>query len=86
VPVLGAFLQSADDQQVHLVNTFFKQLDFRRFQVNLREPIAMDDPTKIPQLDEYGEEMGGKILNDQMDASQDQLPPRAPDRKGVLQP
>jgi hypothetical protein len=32
-PILGAFLQSADDQQVHLVRTFFEQLDFRRFQV-----------------------------------------------------
>ena len=66
-PVLGAFLQSADDQQVHLVDTFFRQLDFRRFQVDLREPIAMDDFAKIPQLAEYGEELGRKILNDETD-------------------
>jgi len=67
VPVLGAFLQSADDQQVHLVDTFFEQLDFRRFQVDLREPIAMDDVSKIPQLTAYGDELGRKILNDETD-------------------
>ena len=66
-PVLGAFLQSADDQQVRLVRTFFEQLDFRRFQVDLREPIEMDDPSKIPQLTAYGEELGRKILNDETD-------------------
>ncbi|MGC9399258.1 MAG: patatin-like phospholipase family protein [Anaerolineae bacterium] len=66
-PILGAFLRSADDQQVHLVDTFFEQLDFRRFQVDLREPIAMDDPSKIPVLTAYGEELGHKILNDQVD-------------------
>jgi hypothetical protein len=66
-PVLGAFLQSADDQQVHLVDTFFDQLDFRRFQVNLREPIEMDDPKAIPELTAYGDELGRKILNDETD-------------------
>ncbi len=66
-PVLGAFLHSADDQQVHLVDTFFEELDFRRFQVNLREPIEMDDPGKIPLLVEYGEELGHMILNDELD-------------------
>ncbi|MCK4824113.1 hypothetical protein KA005_50635, partial [bacterium] len=65
--VLGAFLQSADDQQVHLVRTFFEQLDFRRFQVDLREPIEMDDPSRIPQLTAYGEELGRKVLNDEID-------------------
>lgn len=66
-PVLGAFQQSADDQQVHLVDTFFEELDFRRFQVDLGQPIAMDDPTKIPRLTVYGEELGRKILNDMTD-------------------
>jgi len=65
--VLGVFLQSADDQQVHLVRTFFEQLDFRRFQVDLREPIAMDDPSKIPELTAYEDELGRKILNDETD-------------------
>jgi hypothetical protein len=66
-PVLGAFLRSADDQQVHLVDTFFEQLDFRRFQVDLREHIAMDDFTKVSDLTVYGTELGQKILNDETD-------------------
>jgi hypothetical protein len=68
-PVLGAFLTSADDQQVHLVKTFFTRLDFRRFQVDLQEKIEMDDPTQIPRLVEYGEQMGNMILNDQLDGA-----------------
>jgi len=68
-PVLGAFLSSADDQQVHLVKTFFTKLDFRRFQVELQEKIEMDDPTQIPRLVEYGEQMGNMILNDQLDGA-----------------
>jgi hypothetical protein len=67
VPILGAFQQSADDQQVHLVDTFFEQLDFRRFQVDLREPIQMDDISKLPELTAYGDELGRMVLNDQMD-------------------
>lgn len=63
-PVLGAFLQSADDQQVHLVATFFNQIDFRRFQVNLAQSIAMDDASKVARLTAYGEELGRKILQD----------------------
>jgi hypothetical protein len=66
-PILGAFLQSTDDQQVHVVDTFFEQLDFRRFQVDLRQPIQIDDPRQIPQLTVYGEELGRKILNDETD-------------------
>jgi predicted acylesterase/phospholipase RssA len=66
-PVLGAFMQSADDQQVHLVRTLFDGLDFRRFQVDLKQPIQMDDPTKIPELTAYGDELGRKILNDETD-------------------
>lgn len=73
-PVLGAFLNSADDQQVHLVKTFFDQLDFRRFQVDLQQPIEMDDPEKIPQLSAYGEEMGRMILNDMIDRSMKIIP------------
>jgi hypothetical protein len=69
-PALGAFLQSADDQQVHLVQTFFEDLDFRRFQVNLRQPIEMDDPSKVEVLSGYGEELGNMILNDLTDSAQ----------------
>ena len=74
-PMFDAFLISAGDQQVHFVRNFFPSLDFRRFQVNLREPIAMDDPQTIPELVEYGEEMGKMILNDQYDQIQYTKPP-----------
>ncbi len=73
-PILGAFLQSADDQQVNLVETFFKKLDFRRFQIDLREPIEMDDPAKIPELSAYGIRMGRMILADRIDPVQKRLP------------
>lgn len=66
-PALGAFQQSADDQQVHLVETFFPKLDFRRFQVDLKQPIDLDDVSKIPRLAVYGEELGRMILNDMTD-------------------
>jgi len=66
-PILGAFMQSADDQQVHLVETFFRSLDFRRFQVDLDAPIAMDDPGALPRLATYGEQLGRKIINDETD-------------------
>jgi hypothetical protein len=68
-PILGAFLASSNDQQVHLVDTFFQDLDFRRFQVDLREPIAMDDPTAIPELTAYGDELGMKLIGDDLDWS-----------------
>jgi len=73
-PILGAFLQSADDQQVNLVKTFFTNLDFRRFQVDLKESIGMDDPSKIPQLSDYGEQMGKMILNDVLDKAMAVVP------------
>jgi hypothetical protein len=66
-PVIGAFMQTADDQQVHLVKTFFEKLDFRRFQVDFREPVKSDDPRDIPKLAEYGEELARKILSDETD-------------------
>ncbi|MBC7235295.1 MAG: hypothetical protein H5T69_05595, partial [Chloroflexi bacterium] len=66
-PVLDAFLQSADAQQVHLVDTFFQGLDFRRFQIDLHEAIDMDDPLKIPELTAYGEALGRKIIADEYD-------------------
>jgi hypothetical protein len=66
-PTLGAFLSSADDQQVHLVDTFFEALDFRRFQVNMKDPIEMDDTSQMDTLIEYGQQMGQMILNDMYD-------------------
>jgi predicted acylesterase/phospholipase RssA len=68
-PTLDAFLTSAGDQQVHLVETFFQGLDFRRFQVDLKESLPLDDPRQIPRLEEYGEMMGKKILADQVDSA-----------------
>jgi len=76
-PIFGAFLQSAYDQQVHLVDSFFKELDFRRFQVNLREPIEMDDVSALDRLVAYGVRMGRMILNDQTDVVQDLIPKKA---------
>jgi len=69
-PMLGAFLSCADDQQVHVVETLFKDLDFRRYQVDLKETIPMDDPRQIPKLVEYGEQMGKMILGNQNDRAQ----------------
>ncbi|MDF1512623.1 MAG: patatin-like phospholipase family protein [Anaerolineae bacterium] len=77
-PLLGAFMQSADDQQVHLVNTFFKTVDFRRFQVDMRQNIEMDDISAIPQLEVYGEILGSKILNDEVDKVLNMTALRAP--------
>jgi hypothetical protein len=68
-PTLDAFLASAADQQVHLVENFFPDLDFRRFQVDLNEAIPLDDPRQIPALEKYGEIMGQKMLADQVDSS-----------------
>ena len=77
-PVLGAFLQSSDDQQVHLVETFFEDLDFRRFQVDLKEPYPMDEPGKIPELTSYGDQLGEMILSDQVDQAMLIQPKKAP--------
>lgn len=76
-PMFGAFLQSAYDQQVHLVDTFFKEIDFRRFQVNLREPIDMDNVAQMDKLLTYGVELGEMVLNDELDQAQGILPKRA---------
>jgi len=67
---LGVFQQSAHDQQVHLVETFFKQLDFRRFQIDLRENIEMDDVHQIDRLVAYGVRLGRMILSDKFDRAQ----------------
>jgi len=69
--VFGVFTQSAYDQQVHLVKTYFKDLDFRRFQINLREPIEMDDTHRIDHLIAYGSRLGRMILNDKVDRAQE---------------
>lgn len=77
-PVLGAFQSSADDQQVHLTKTFFPELDFRRFQIDLDKPYPMDDPANIPALTEFGDRLGEMILADQLDGALGILPKLAP--------
>jgi patatin-like phospholipase/acyl hydrolase len=64
-PVLGAFQHSAILLQVRLVKTFFRELDFRRFQVPLDEVIKMDDMDKLDRIEEYGERLWKKIFNDE---------------------
>ena len=66
----NVFSQSAYDQQVHLVETWFEALDFRRFQINLREPIEMDSTGQMDQLSAYGARLGRMILTDQFDPAQ----------------
>ncbi len=78
MPMFGAFLQCANDQQVHLVKTFFQGLDFRRFQIDLARPIAMDDVAAIPDLLAYGDALGRKILNDDVDSAMAIHPSQAP--------
>lgn len=68
--IFGVFLQSAYDQQVNLVETYFKELDFRRFQIDLSEPIAMDDTSRVNQLVGYGNRLGQMILDNKVDRSQ----------------
>jgi hypothetical protein len=75
-PLLDGFAHSADDQQVHLVDSFFDKLDFRRFQVDMEGPIGLDDPRQIPALIKYGEKMGYRILNDRLDRAHKISPAR----------
>lgn len=70
-PVLGAFGQSSDDQQIQLTGTLFPGLDFRRFQVDMQENIGMDAADKIPELITYGDALWQRMLNDQVEAIPD---------------
>ncbi len=78
-PVLDSFTQSAQDQQVHLVENFFPALDFRRFQVDLAQPIAMDAVDQMARMAVYGDELGRMLLNDRVDRAQGITPKRIPD-------
>ena len=83
MPMLGAFLQSAYDQQVHLVDTYFPELDFRRFQVDLEQPIEMDAADQVDRLAGYGVRLGRMILNDAVDRAQGVSPKLAPEKDGL---
>ena len=52
-----------------MVETFFEGLDFRRFQVDLDEEIAMDDPGAFSRLTHYGDRMASRLLRDQFDSA-----------------
>lgn len=65
-PILGAFLSDASDQQVRVVQKFFKEMDFRRFQIDI-EHVPLDDPSKINLLIEYGNKLGQMIIDDKTD-------------------
>jgi len=66
-PLVDSFLADANDQQVRVVRQFFPDLDFRRFQVQLEPPIAIDDPAAIPKLTELGKRLADKIWHDDVD-------------------
>ncbi len=68
--VINLFSQSAYDQQVHLVETAYDKLDFRRFQIDLRESIQMDDAGQMDRLVAYGARLGRMMLKDQYDTAQ----------------
>jgi predicted acylesterase/phospholipase RssA len=75
-PTVETFLHDANLQQIRLVRHFFAEapaarlrnaaagLDFRRYNVNLTEPIDMDDPSQLPALTTYGDILGQMILDD----------------------
>ncbi len=83
-PILDAFLSSASDQQVRVVETFFKKLDFRRYQVDIDGPFPMDDVSCVPELIEYGTQMGNMILNDELDRAQ-RIAPATPRQESAKQ-
>jgi hypothetical protein len=67
---------------VHLVETFFSTIDFRRFQVDLRENIGMDNVRQMDRLLAYGERLGRMVINDKFDRSMGVVIKRASDYEG----
>jgi patatin-like phospholipase/acyl hydrolase len=61
-PIIESFISEADRQQVHVVENHFPGLDFRRYQVLLREVIPADDARMFDRLTRYGEELAEQIL------------------------
>jgi predicted acylesterase/phospholipase RssA len=66
-PLIDSFLADASDQQVRVVRQFFPDLDFRRFQIELDPPVALDDPASMPVLTELGKKLADKIWQDEVD-------------------
>ncbi len=75
-PTVETFVHDANVQQVRLVRHFFvdavaertgdasKALDFRRYNIEFDEPIAMDQAESIAMLSKYGEKLGEMIIDD----------------------
>lgn len=74
-PLLDTFLADANQQQVRVVHEFFPTLDFRRFQMDIPD-IPIDDPKYVDVLTELGNELGQKILEDQIDVEATRPPAR----------
>lgn len=68
-PILSAFLESSDDEQVRVVKTFFGALDFRRFQIPISANVPIDDASlsNLEKLKEYGDELAKMIAEDRTD-------------------
>ncbi len=77
-PLIDAFTQCAADQQVDLVSKLFPSLDFRRFQVDLKETILLDDLSRLQAMLDYGDQLGSKILADDTDIAMNVAPTAAP--------
>jgi hypothetical protein len=75
-PIFGAFLQSADDQQVHLVDTFFDQLIFADSRWTWMNPLKWTDTSQMPLLLTYGNILGEKIINDHYDRAMGIVAPK----------
>ncbi len=82
-PILDAFMISAADQQVDLVKKLFEGLDFRRFQIDFKTAMPMDDAANMPELSRYGEELGKMILSDNIDRAMNIIPDVLPKGAGV---
>lgn len=78
-PTIETFIQDANLQQLRLVRHFFVEavaaregsydaaLDFRRFNIDLDEPIGMDDAGAIDRLMELGDTLGDMIVRDEQE-------------------
>jgi hypothetical protein len=68
-PILSAFLESSDDEQVRVVKTFFQKLDFRRFQIDIPGSLPIDDasPANLEKLTKLGDELAAMIVGNKTD-------------------
>jgi len=80
-PILSAFLESSDDEQVRVVKTFFEPLDFRRFQIPIPGDVPIDDASmqNIRRLTALGDQLAQKIENDETDDCVLKDAPKLPD-------